>query len=181
MTQITLKGKPIHKEVSMVQITLKGKPIHTVGTLPTIHSHAPDFVLVNQNLEDVSLSHFKGKQKLLATAPSIDTDVCSTMTKHLNAFAHKHPKLAILVVTADLPFAQKRFCGIEHIHSLTTLSMMRNKDFGRSYGVLIQDGPLEGVLARSLLILDEENRVLYEELVPEITQEPDYHKALAAL
>lgn len=165
----------------MAQIALKGNPIHTVGNLPPLNTKAPDFVLVTQDLEDRTLAHFNGKRKLIATVPSLDTGVCSTMTKHLNEFAKKHPHAVILVVSADLPFAQKRFCGAEGVQNVQTLSMMRNKDFGKAYGLLIQDGPLAGILARSLIILDEKDHVLYTQLVPEITHEPDYTKALKLL
>ena len=99
------------------------------------------------------------------------------MTKHFNELAKKHPDLVILVVSADLPFAQKRFCETEQVHNVHTLSMMRNKDFGKAYGILIEDGPLAGILARSVFVLDEKDHILYCELVSEITQEPNYHKA----
>ena len=121
------------------------------------------------------------REKLIATVPSLDTGICSTMTKHFNEFAKKHPGTVIITVSADLPFAQKRFCEAEKVHNVLTLSMMRDKEFGKAYGVLIQDGPLAGILARSVLVLDEKDHVLYTELVPEITQEPNYHKALEIL
>lgn len=165
----------------MAEINFKGKPTHTSGALPTLQEPAPDFILVDKDLNDKTLADFKGKRKLIATVPSLDTDVCSTMAKHLNSLAKKQPHFAILVVSADLPFAQKRFCGTEDIHNISTLSMMRSKDFGKSYGLLIEDGPLAGILARSLIILDEKNRVVYTELVQEITKEPDYNQALQHL
>ncbi len=165
----------------MAEITLKGKPIHTVGNLPTLNTKAPDFVLVDKDLNDHTLREFQGKRKLLATVPSLDTGVCSAMTKHLNEFGKKHPGTVIITVSADLPFAQKRFCEGENVHNVITLSMMRDKEFGKSYGLLIQDGPLKGILARSLIVLDEKDHVLYTELVPEIAQEPNYHKALEVL
>jgi thiol peroxidase len=165
----------------MTEITLKGKPIHTSGHLPALHSHAPPFLLVNHDLQDVTLDSFKGKRKLIATVPSLDTSVCSTQTKHLNSFAKKHPHVVILTVSADLPFAQKRFCSHEHVENVITLSMMRDKEFGRAYGILIVDGPLAGILARSIFVLDEKDKIMYMELVGEIAHEPDYHKALHAL
>ena len=165
----------------MAQITLKGNPIHTSGNLPALHTQAPHFTLVNAELESKTLADFKGKRKLIATVPSLDTGVCSTMTKHLNDYAKKHPHATILVVSADLPFAQKRFCGLENVHNVSALSMMRDKEFGKEYGILITDGPLAGILARSLIVLDEKDRVVYTELVPEIAQEPDYHKAFHEL
>jgi thiol peroxidase len=142
---------------------------------------APDFTLVDKDLHDRTLHEFHGKRKLLATVPSLDTGTCSIMTKHFNEFGKKHPNVLILTVSADLPFAQKRFCETENVHNVITLSMMRNKDFGKSYGILIQDGPLAGVLARSVFVLDEKDHILYTELVQEITQEPNYHKALEVL
>jgi thiol peroxidase len=165
----------------MAQVTFKGTAIHTTGSFPIIHSHAPDFVLVTQDLEDRTLASYKGKRKIIATVPSLDTGVCSTMTKHLNDIAKTHPNVAVLVVSADLPFAQKRFCTSEKVQNITTLSMMRNKEFGKAYGVLIQDGLLAGILARSIIILDEKDQVVYCQLVAEITEEPDYPKLQKAL
>lgn len=164
-----------------MQVLFKGKPIHTAGNFPAIHTKAQDFTLVDKDLHDRSLHEFQGKKKILATVPSLDTGVCSLMTKHLNEFGKKHPDIMIIVVSADLPFAQKRFCEAEHVNNVLTLSMMRDKEFGKTYGILIQDGPLAGVLARSLFVLDEKDHILHVELVPEITQEPNYHKAFEVL
>lgn len=160
----------------MAQITLKGKPVHTAGDLPKVHLKAPAFTLIDKDLKDHRLQDFQGKKKVIATVPSLDTGTCSLMTKHFNEMAKKHPQVVFITVSADLPFAQKRFCEGEGVHNVLTLSMMRDKEFGKSYGVLIQDGPLAGILARSVLVLDEKDHVLYAELVPEITQEPNYHK-----
>ena len=165
----------------MAEIKLKGNPIHTVGHLPTLQTKAPDFRLVDKNLKDHTLQEFRGKRKLLATVPSLDTPTCSLMTKHFNEFGKKHPEIVLITVSADLPFAQKRFCEHEGVHNVLTLSMMRDKEFGKAYGVLIQDGPLAGILARSVLVIDEKDHILYSELVSEVTQEPNYHKALEAL
>ncbi len=165
----------------MAQVTLKGKPTHTAGTLPPIHTKAPDFRLVDKDLKEHTLHEYQGKKKLIATVPSLDTPTCSIMTKHFNEFAKKHPGCVIITVSADLPFAQKRFCEHEGVHNVMTLSMMRDKEFGKAYGILIQEGPLAGILARSVFVLDEKDHVLYIELVPEITQEPNYHKALEFL
>jgi thiol peroxidase len=164
----------------MVQVTLKGKPVRLLGHLPPLHTRAPDFSLTDKDLKNHSLQEFHGKKKIIATVPSLDTATCSLMTKHFNEWGKKHPEIAILVVSADLPFAQKRFCEAEHAHNVQTLSMMRNKDFGRDYGLLIEDGPLAGILARSVIVLDEKDHVLYAELVQEITQEPNYSKATDA-
>lgn len=165
----------------MVQVTFKGKPIKLSGNPPPLQAKAPDFRLVDPDLKDRSLSEFHGKRKILTTVPSLDTGVCSLMTKHFNEFAKKHPGVLILTASADLPFAQKRFCEHESVHNVLILSMMRDKEFGKSYGVLIQEGPLAGLLARSVFVLDEKDHVLYSELVSEITHEPNYHKALEVL
>jgi len=165
----------------MAEITFKGKPIHTSGNLPALHMKAPEFRLVDKNLADRTLQEFSGKRKILSTVPSLDTGLCALMTKHLNEFGKKHGDLVILTISADLPFAQKRFCETEGTHNVLTLSMMRNKDFGKAYGVLIEDGPMAGILARSLMVLDEKNHVLYSELVSEITHEPNYKKAFDLL
>lgn len=162
-------------------VTFKGKPIKLAGNLPAVHMKASDFRLVDKDLGDRTLHEFNGKCKIIATVPSLDTGVCSTMTKHFNEFAKKHPGSVVITVSADLPFAQKRFCEAEGVHNVLTFSMMRDKEFGKAYGVLIQEGPLAGLLARSVIVLDEKDHVLYTELVPEITQEPNYHKALEAL
>jgi thiol peroxidase len=165
----------------MTTLTLKGKPVHTAGSPPLPRQKAPPFRLVDKDLKDRTLDEFRGKKKLLATAPSLDTGTCSLMTKKLNDFAKAHPAAVILVVTADLPFAQGRFCEAEHVKNVLTLSMMRDKSFGTDYGLLLTDGPIAGILARSLFVLDEENRVLYAEVVPEITHEPNYQLAFDQL
>ena len=128
----------------MAQTALKGTPVHTTGNLPALHTKAPDFRLTDKDLKDHTLREYNGKRKLIATVPSLDTPLCNLMTKHFNEFAKKHPHIAIITVSADLPFAQKRFCEHESVHNVVTLSMMRDKEFGKAYGVLIQDGPLAG-------------------------------------
>lgn len=164
-----------------IQVTLKGKPIHLTGHLPTVHTKAPDFRLVDKDLKERTLHEFNGKRKLLSTVPSLDTGTCSKMTKHINEFAKKHPQYTFITVSADLPFAQKRFCEHEGVHNMVTFSMMRDKEFGKAYGLLVQDGPLAGLLARALIVLDEKDHVLHVELVSEITEEPNYHKAFEVL
>jgi thioredoxin-dependent peroxiredoxin len=166
----------------MGHVTFQGKLTHITGSLPALHSKAPHFNLVGKDLNDRTLDgEFAGKRKLIATVPSLDTGVCMSMTKHLNEFCKQHQNVVVFIVSADLPFAQTRFCQAENVHNVLFLSMMRNKDFGSSYGVLIEDGPLAGILARSIIALDEHNQVLYTELVPEITQEPNYKKAFEAV
>jgi len=165
----------------MATITLKGNAVHTNGQLPSVGSVAPDFHLVDKDLNDVKLATYKGKKKLLNIVPSLDTSVCATSTKKFNDYAKGRDDLVILVVSADLPFAQGRFCTAEGITNVVTLSMMRSRNFAKDYGVLIQDGPLAGITARAVVVMDEHNRVMYTELVPEIAQEPNYERALAAL
>ncbi len=165
----------------MTQVAFKGQPVKLSGNLPSVHTKAPDFRLVSRDLKEHTLHEFQGKKKLLSTVPSLDTGLCSTMTKHINEFAKKHPHFAFITISADLPFAQKRFCEQENVHNVMTLSMMRNKDFGQAYGVLIQEGPLAGLLARSVFVLDEKDHILHVELVPEITNEPNYQKAFEFL
>lgn len=165
----------------MAKITLKGKPINTNGELPKVGSQAPEFKLTNADLGDMSLADFKGKKKLLNIVPSLDTGVCATSTKVFNEKANKLVNTVVLVISADLPFAMSRFCSAENTKTVQTLSMMRDRHFAKDYGVLITDGPLSGITARAVVVLDENNKVLYNELVPEIAQEPNYEKALAAL
>lgn len=165
----------------MATITLKGNPIHTSGDLPGIGNKAPDFKLVTEDLSDKTLGDYKGRKKLLNIVPSLDTSVCATSTKKFNDFAKSRSDVVMLVISADLPFAMKRFCGNEGISNVIPLSMLRGRNFAKEYGVLIQDGPLAGLTARAVVVLDENDNVVYTELVPEIAQEPDYDKALAAL
>jgi thiol peroxidase len=165
----------------MSTVTFQGKQIHTSGELPKVGDKAPDFRLVNKDLKDVSLADFAGKKKLLNIVPSLDTPVCATSTKKFNDFAEEKGNAVMLVVSADLPFAASRFCGTEHLGRIVPLSLMRSRDFARDYGVLIEDGPLEGIAARAVVVLDESDKVVYTELVPEISQEPNYDKAMAAM
>lgn len=165
----------------MAQITLKGDPINTNGDLPAVGSTAPAFTLTTAALEDVGLDNYKGKKKLLNIVPSLDTPVCATSTQKFNEAAKGRDDVVMLIIAADLPFAMDRFCTGEKLDNVIPLSMMRDKNFAKDYGVLIQDGPLAGITARAVVVLDENDKVVYTELVPEIGQEPDYDKALAAL
>lgn len=165
----------------MAQVTLKGNAINTNGDLPNVGSDAPAFVLVDGELNDVSLSDFSGKKKLLNIVPSLDTPVCAVSTKRFNEHAKGRDDLVVLIISADLPFAQGRFCEAESTHEVKTLSMMRSRNFAKDYGVLLVDGPLSGITARAVVVLDENDGVVYTELVPEITQEPDYDKAMQML
>ncbi len=164
-----------------MELLLKGKTIHTVGTVPSVHMKAPGFTLVDKELKNRLLQEFHGKKKLIATVPSLDTGTCSLMTKHFNTQAKKHESAVFITISADLPFAQNRFCETESVHNVLTLSTMRDHEFGKAYGLLIQDGPIAGLLARAVFVLDEKDHILYVEVVPEITQEPNYHKAMEFL
>lgn len=165
----------------MAKVTLKGNSINTNGNLPAVGNKAPDFRLTNRDLKDVSLEDFAGKRKILNIVPSLDTAVCATSTRKFNESAAKLDNTVILVISADLPFAMKRFCEVEGIQHVVPLSQMRDKSFAQDYGVLIKDGPLAGITARAVVIVNENDKVVYHELVPEITQEPNYEKALAML
>lgn len=165
----------------MAQVTLKGNAINTNGDLPKVGSVAPDFVLVDGDLNNVSLADFRGKKKVLNIVPSLDTAVCATSTKRFDELAKGHGDLVVLIVSADLPFAQGRFCEAESTHEVKTLSMMRSRNFAKDYGVLLVDGPLAGITARAVVVVDENDNVVYTELVPEITQEPNYDSAMQSL
>ena len=165
----------------MPNVTLKGNPVPLAGQLPQKGDTAPDFTLVNKDLQSVSLASFGGKRKVLNIVPSLDTPVCATSTRKFNEQAGGLPNTVVLVISADLPFAMKRFCETEGLKNVVSLSTMRGREFMKSYGVGIEDGPLAGVTARAVLVIDENDKVTYTELVPEIKQEPDYDAALAAL
>lgn len=165
----------------MAQITLKGNPIHTIGTLPRVGYSAPDFILTKGDLQDVTLASYAGKKKILNIVPSLDTGTCATSAKTFDKRAAELSGTVILTVSMDLPFAQKRFCQAEGVDNVITLSAFRSESFGREYGVAITDGPMRGLLSRAVVVLDEDNKVIYTEQVPEIGQEPDYDGAVAAL
>ncbi len=165
----------------MATVTLKGNPVQISGTLPDVGSHAPDFSLVNNSLADVSLASFAGKRKILNIFPSIDTPTCATSVRQFNTKAASINNTVVLCISADLPFAQARFCGAEGIENVVNLSTLRHHEFLQNYGVAIADGPLAGLTARAVVVLDEHNVVLHAELVGEIANEPDYAAALAAL
>jgi thiol peroxidase len=164
----------------MATIKLGGNPIHTKGELPAVGAKAPDFVLTGSDLSDVSLASFAGKKKILNIVPSLDTSVCATSTRKFNEEASKLPNTVVLVVSNDLPFAQKRFCTTEGLQNVIALSELRSRDFGDAYGVRMTDGKLAGLLSRAVVVVDENDKVVYTEQVPEIAQEPDYAKAIAA-
>jgi thiol peroxidase len=165
----------------MATITLKGNSTSTSGDLPAVGSRAPDFKLVGEDLQDVSLANFKGKKKILNIVPSLDTSVCATSARKFNQRAKEIPNCAIIIISADLPFASERFRSNEGLTEIVTLSMMRSRDFARDYGVLITSGPLAGICARAVVVLDESDKVVHAELVPEIAREPNYELVLAAV
>lgn len=165
----------------MATVTLKGNPFNISGELPAVGSQAPDFTLTRSDLSDVSLASFAGKKKLISIVPSLDTPVCQVSTQKFNEYAKSHPDTVVLIVSADLPFAQGRFCTGEKLDNVVSLSLMRSRDFAKDYGVLLTEGPLAGITARAVLVLDENNTIRHSQLAGEIAEEPDYQAALAAL
>jgi thiol peroxidase len=165
----------------MAKITFKGSPIHTVGNLPAVGKPAPAFELTGGDLSAFKLADAKGKWTVLNIFPSIDTPVCALSVKRFNAEAAARPNALVLCISADLPFAQGRFCGAEGLKNVKTLSVFRAPAFGKDYGLMIADSPLAGLLARAVVVIDPAGVVKYTELVPEIAQEPDYAAALKAL
>ncbi len=165
----------------MAKITLKGSPFNTAGDLPKVGSKAPDFQLAKRDLTKVSLSNWSGKRVVLNIFPSLDTPVCASSIKKFNQASTKDKKSTVLCISMDLPFAANRFCGAEGIENVEILSSFRGGTFGTDYGVKIVDGPLEGLFARAIVVVDEKGIVTHTELIPEIAQEPDYDKALKAL
>jgi thioredoxin-dependent peroxiredoxin len=165
----------------MATVTLQGNTCNTNGELPAVGSKAPDFHLVDGKLNDVRLADYAGKQILMNIVPSLDTPTCAISTKKFNEHARANANTAILVISADLPFAQGRFCGAEGIENVVPLSLMRSRAFAKDYGVLITDGPLAGITARAVVVVGADGRVKYTQLVGEIGDEPDYDAALAAL
>lgn len=164
----------------MAKVQFKGTPIQLEGTLPEMGKPVKDFVLVAQDLSDKQLKDLMGKKFILATVPSLDTPVCLLSAKKLNEKAAS-TGFKVFFVSADLPFAQKRACGLENLTNVQTLSMMRSKDFGKDYGLLIAEGPLKGLLARSCIVIDEKGKVAYFELVNEVTNEMNYEALYRAM
>lgn len=164
----------------MATITFKGNSVQTIGTLPLRGSKAPDFKLTGADLGDVGLGKYAGKVKILNIVPSLDTGVCAASARAFNKAAASQGNVAILTISRDLPFAQKRFCEAEGIDKVVTLSELRDRDFGTVYGVEMISGPLAGLLSRAVVVLDASDKVVYTEQVPEIAQEPNYKAALDA-
>lgn len=165
----------------MANVTFKENPTKLSGDLPAVGSTAPDFNLVAAGLKDVTLADYAGKKKILSILPSLDTPVCASSARKFNESAGSMDNTVVLVVSADLPFAQGRFCSTEGVDNVVTLSMMRSRAFAEDYGVVIEEGPLAGLASRAIVVLDENNKVIYTELVAEITSEPNYDAALNAV
>jgi thiol peroxidase len=165
----------------MAQVTLKGNPFHTAGELPRVGSQAPAFSLTRADLSPVSAADFKGQRVVLNIFPSIDTPTCATSVRKFNAQASQMANTVVLCISADLPFAAGRFCSTEGLDKVVPASVFRSPEFGSAYGVTLTDGPLKGLLARSVVVLDEAGKVLHTELVGEIANEPNYDAAIKAL
>ena len=165
----------------MAQVTLRGNPVQVEGELPKTGAQAPDFTLTAVDLSDATLATFAGKRKVLNIFPSVDTPTCATSVRKFNAQANELTNAVVLCISTDLPFAQARFCGSEGLENVKNLSDFRDSDFAVDYGVSIADGPLKGLTARAVDVLDENDKVLHSELVSEIGQEPNYDAALAVL
>ncbi len=165
----------------MANVTLKGNPFQTIGELPETGSQAPGFTLVKTDLSDISLSDFLGKRVVLNIFPSLDTAVCAASVRRFNVEATRLENTSVICISKDLPFAHARFCTTEGIANVVPASEFRGNNFGKAYGLMLTNGPLQGLLARSVVVVDETGKVIYTELVPEITEEPDYESALAVL
>ena len=162
-------------------VKLQGNPFHTEGKMVKVGDVAPDFTAVKSDLSEASLSDFKGKRVVLNIFPSLDTAVCAASVRKFNTLAAKMDNTAVLAISKDLPFAHGRFCTTEGIENVTPLSAFRNCSFGEDYGVEMTDGPLAGLFARAVIVIDENGKIVYTQLVPEITTEPDYEAALKSL
>jgi len=162
------------------QVTLGGNPVHTVGSLPKVGAKLPSFTLTTGDLQDVSNKDFAGKRIIFNIFPSIDTNTCATSTRTFNSLVGNLKNTEVWCVSADLPFAQKRFCGAEGLNNVKTASTFRS-DFGKTFGVTLRDSVLKGVLARAIVVADEKGKVLHTEMVSEIAKEPNYDAAVKAL
>ncbi len=165
----------------MATVTLKGNPINTIGTLPAIGTEAPNFTMTKEDLSSGSLSDYKGKKVVLNIFPSIDTGTCAQSVRQFNQEAAELDNTAVVCISKDLPFAQGRFCGAEGIDNVVMMSDFKDGNFGKAYGVEFADGPLETLLSRSVVVVDEKGKVLYTEQVSETVEEPNYKAALEAL
>ncbi len=165
----------------MASVSFRGKSYPLAGDMPVVGSRAPDFSLVDRELNDVSLSRWHGRRKILNIFPSIDTPVCGQSVKVFDSHAAEHEDVVMLMISVDIPFAQARFCKECGLEAVETLSAIRSEGFGEHYGVLITEGPLEGFFARAVFVLDENDAVVHRQLVTDIGEEPDYRAAVKAL
>ena len=165
----------------MAKITLKGNPVNTIGELPEVGTQVPDFELIANDLSTKTLADYAGKKKVLNIFPSLDTGTCAMSVRNFNAKAAGLDDTVVLCISRDLPFAQARFCGTEGIDNAVTLSDFADGSFGKNYNLTIADGPLAHLHSRAVIVLDENNKVIYTQQVPEIVDEPDYDAAIAAL
>ena len=163
-------------------VLFKGIVVTLLGTFVTSGTKAPDFNLVKNDLSEYTLNENKGKYVVLNIFPSLDTGVCAMSVRRFNEMASELPNTTVLCISKDLPFAQSRFCTVEGIENVVPLSDFRNtSSFGEAYGVLMKDGPLQGLLARAVVVINPQGEVVYSELVPEITQEPNYEAVLKVI
>lgn len=165
----------------MATITFKGNPVNTNGEMPSIGNEAPNFTLVKGDLSEVSLNDFRGKSVILNIFPSIDTPTCASSVRKFNQEASGKEDVVVLCISKDLPFAQNRFCGAEGLNDVIKLSEFKSNDFSKTYGLEMTDGPLAGLLARAVVLIDPNGEVAYNELVPEIANEPDYNTVLSKI
>ncbi len=165
----------------MAKVTLKGNEVNTNSDIVEVGSSAPNFVLVDSDLNDVNLENFSGKNKILSIVPSLDTPVCQKSTKIFNEKVNDLDDTVMLIVSSDLPFAMKRFCTSESLENVIPVSMMRSRNFAKDYGVLLIDGPLSGITTRAIVTISKDNKILHSELVSEIADEPNYQAALDSI
>lgn len=165
----------------METVYFKGMPVHTYGTVPSVGDKAPYFKLTGKDLNDIDLTQFTGKRVVLNVFPSLDTPVCAASVRRFNADAAGMKDVAVVCVSMDLPFAMSRFCTLEGLENVVAASAFRSPEFAKDYGLLMTDGPLAGLLARCVLVIDERGNVVYRKLVNEITEEPDYKAAMSVL
>ncbi len=167
--------------MSMAKITLKGHEVNTNSEIVSAGSAAPDFLLVDSDLNDVNLASFEGKNKILSIVPSLDTPICQKSTLIFNDKVSNLDDTVMLIVSSDLPFAMKRFCSSESLDNVLPVSMMRSRNFAKDYGVLLVDGPLSGITTRAIVTISKDNKILHSELVSEIANEPNYQAALDSI
>jgi thiol peroxidase len=165
----------------MATITLRGSPTETIGELPAVGTEAPDFTVTRMDLSEIRLKNYLGKKIILNIFPSLDTTTCASAMRRFNEIATQFPGILILCVSADLPFAQQRFCSVEHLDNVLPVSVFRHPNFGKDYGVMIKDGPLSGLLSRGVVVIDENGKIIHTELVKELADEPNYLGIITAL